>query len=622
MNERLLFTRPSSRISVVFILAALTVLTLPLGAGAGEDGGPETHPLEPPDISSPEATLNTFLTEATAAIEASYVGNREAVGAHRDRMFQTLEVDVPSSEPELRALVESSLYLLEILIRIDIPARKEIPGPDLDPQRMPAYWTIPRTELRIVRIDSAVGAPPQYRFSAETVARAPEFFERAKSLPVKKRFAKFDGVQEKYRLQPGFAAPASFHRAVEALPSRWFVTLGGVPLWKWSALIILVLVGLIFFGLTHRVTGFIADRAGSTSRVTARLGALRPVVAIALIAFIQRGITDWIRLTGAERAVTLGVLSALAHLAVIWLLFTVARLVADAIIHVRDMRAYALDAQLVRLLSKLGAVLLAVYALMSLAESLGMPVAPMLAGLGVGGLAVALAVRPTLENVIGGFVLFADAPVRVGELCRFGDTLGTVEAIGLRSVRVRGIDRTVITIPNADFAQLELTNLSRRDSMLLRTTLQLRYETTPDQLRLVLVRLRELLIQHPRVLPDPARVRFVGYGSSSLDVEVFAYVATQDRNEFVAIQEDVMLRIKDIVEDAGCGFAFPSQTLYLAQSEDPDPGLAKAAEAEVACWRGENRLPFPDHDADLRRKLADTLDYPPSGSGTKWSAPS
>lgn len=210
MTERLLFIRPSSRTSLVLILAALAVLALPLGAGASESDGLDTHPLDPPDVSSPEATLYTFLTEATAAIEASYVGNRAAVGAHRDRLFQTLEVDVPSNEPELRALVESSLDLLEILIRIDIPARKEIPGPDLDPERMPAYWTIPRTELRLVRIDSAVGAPPHYRFSAETVARVPEFYERAKSLPVKKRFAKFDGVQEKYRLQPGFAAPAFF----------------------------------------------------------------------------------------------------------------------------------------------------------------------------------------------------------------------------------------------------------------------------------------------------------------------------------------------------------------------------------------------------------------------------
>ncbi|MGB5195037.1 MAG: hypothetical protein WBN70_18775, partial [Polyangiales bacterium] len=160
-----------------------------------------------------------------------------------------------------------------------------------------------------MQTDSSAGAPPQYRFSAETVARAPEFYERVKSLPVKKRFAKFDGVQEKYRLQPGFSAPAFLHRVVEALSSRWFVTFGGVPLWKWSALSVLLFMGLILFGLAYRSTGWVADRAQSTSSVTAQLRALRPVVAIALIALLQQGIADWIRLTGTERVVTLGLLS-------------------------------------------------------------------------------------------------------------------------------------------------------------------------------------------------------------------------------------------------------------------------------------------------------------------------
>jgi MscS family membrane protein len=296
---------------------------------------------------------------------------------------------------------------------------------------------------------------------------------------------------------------------------------------------------------------------------------------IALIAFMRHVVIDWIRVIGREREVTLGALSVLAHLTVIWLLFLVARLFADAVIRMREMGAYALDAQLVRLVSKLVAVLLSLYALTSLADSLGVPVAPMLAGLGVGGLAVALAVRPTLENVVGGFVLFADAPVRVGEFCRFGDKLGTVEAIGLRSVRVRGIDRTVITIPNADFSQLELVNFSRRDSILLQATLQLVYETTPDQLRLVLVRLRELLLEHPKISPEPARVRFIRYGESSLDVEIFAYVMTRDFNEFLAIQEELNLRIKDLVEDAGSGFAFPSQTLYVAPSDDAERSIPR-----------------------------------------------
>lgn len=88
-------------------------------------------------------------------------------------------------------------------------------------------------------------------------------------------------------------------------------------------------------------------------------------------------------------------------------------------------------------------------------------------------------VRPTLENIVGGFILFADKPVRVGEFCLFGDKMGTVEEIGLRSTRIRALDRTVITVPNADFAQHQIINFTRRDQMLMQTTLGLRYETTP-----------------------------------------------------------------------------------------------------------------------------------------------
>lgn len=151
------------------------------------------------------------------------------------------------------------------------------------------------------------------------------------------------------------------------------------------------------------------------------------------------------------------------------------------------------------------------------------------------------------------------------------------------------------------------------------TTLQLRYETTPDQLRLVLARLRELLLAHPKVSPDPARVRFVGYGGSSLEVEIFAFVETRDWNEFLAIQEDLNLRIKDVVVDAGTSFAFPSRTIYLTQSEDLDAKRTKAAEDEVARWRSEKKLPFPEHDEGARRDLSGTLDYPPHGSATGGS---
>jgi MscS family membrane protein len=217
---------------------------------------------------------------------------------------------------------------------------------------------------------------------------------------VKKRYASFEGVKERYRLRPGFAAPAFVHRTVEALPSGWFATLGGAPRWKWLAVALVAVMAPMLFGLGYRLARSLDDGTRSTSGLAAWVHPLLAIGTIALVAFVRRVVTDWIRVTGVEREVILGVLSVLAHFSVIWLLFLVAKLFANTVIRMREMGASALDARLVRLVSKLVAVLLTLYALTSLAESLGVPVAPVLAGLGVGGLAVALAVRPTCSESI------------------------------------------------------------------------------------------------------------------------------------------------------------------------------------------------------------------------------
>jgi hypothetical protein len=172
-------------------------------------------------------------------------------------------------------------------------------------------------------------------------------------------------------------------------------------------------------------------------------------------------------------------------------------------------------------------------------------------------------------------------PVPAESLLRSGDRLGTVEEVGLRSTRVRTLDRTLVTVPNGEFASLQLENYTRRDRIWLRATLGLRYETTPDQLRCVLEDLRRLLRLDARVDPDPARVRFVGFGAYSLDLEVFAYVRTADYGEFLAIQEDLYLAMMDVVAAAGTSFAFPSQTIYGASDPGLDAERARAAEARA-----------------------------------------
>ncbi len=204
--------------------------------------------------------------------------------------------------------------------------------------------------------------------------------------------------------------------------------------------------------------------------------------------------------------------------------------------------------------------------------------------------------------------------MKVGDFGNYADVLGTVEAIGLRSTRIRGNDRTLTTIPNATLSKSAIVNFAQRDRMLLKTVLGLRCETSPGQLRFVLAKLREMLLSHPRIAPDPVRVRFSGFGESTLNIEVVAYALTSDWAEFLGIQEDVFFRVMEIVEQGGTGFAFPSQMHYEAQKYGLDTEKARAAEHEVSQWKNENRFPFPDFSPDYARKLHGTIDFPPAGS--------
>jgi MscS family membrane protein len=169
-------------------------------------------------------------------------------------------------------------------------------------------------------------------------------------------------------------------------------------------------------------------------------------------------------------------------------------------------------------------------------------------------------------------------------------------------------------VPNPDFSQRELHDYTRRRRRLYQTILGLRYETSTEQLRYVIAELREMLLGHPKVSPDNLYVRFGGFGAYSLDVAVFAYIRTRDRLTYRAIREDINLRIMNIVEEAGTGFAFPSQTAYLGRDSGVDAERGREAEVQVQEWRSKGQLPFPEFDEAIRGQKEDVLDYPPEGS--------
>ena len=391
-----------------------------------------------------------------------------------------------------------------------------------------------------------------------------------------------------------------------------------IALWQWLGLMVLVVLAFLISWLG--ANGVLALGRPLVARsqtdfddrlLAAVLGPLRLVIGI--LAFHLGSLT--LSLSVPARLFFSGMATALALLALTWLVFRVIDIFGNVVEKRFKDQGVGGTNRFVPLGRKTLKATLGVLAFLVFVDSFTpFEVTALIAGLGVGGIAVALAAQKTLENVFGYLMIIADRPVAEGDFCRFGDQIGTVEEFGLRSTKMRTLDRTVVTIPNSEFSSMKLENFAKRDRIRFHTILGLRYETTPDQLRHLLVEIRRLLLSHAKVHPDPARVRFVGFGAYSLDVEISAYVCTSDWAEFLGVREDLLLRLMDIVAASGSGFAFPSHTTYVARDDGLDAERVRTAEEKVRAWRERGELPLPDFAEKSKTALNDTVRYPPEGS--------
>lgn len=599
---------------VIRWLAAILATFLLLDAALASD---PAYPLQPVDRSSPRAALRSFLAAADALGEflvhdylpsPSHASFRQAIRLSEDVLHGLDLSELPAGGRE-KASRAAAIALYEILSRIPLPPFEEIPDAgELAPtgDNGPVHWVVPHTEIVLIRIPGGPQAG-QFLFSPETVARAEDFYERVRKLPYS-RTVPIKHIHELVTVGGGWMVPYSW---IQSLPEQLRAPVASQAVWKWIGIALVLSILVVLLLLAYRFSRS-WDHRSPLVRALAHLAV--PVSLFAATPFVAYLALVQLNFTGSVgTAIQLGA-TALMFIVGAWLSWRLAPVVAEAVIASPRICNEPSHAHVIRVGSGLLGLLGALALLAVGADRLGVPVYGIVAGLGVGGLTIALAARASVENLIGGMSLFADKPVRVGEFCKYGDAQGTVEAIGIRSSRIRGVDRTITTIPNAVMARLPIVNYSRRDRMLFKTVLGVRCETSAEQMRYLLVRLRELLLSHPQVHHDPARVRFVGFAASSLDIEIFAYITTTKSAEFLAIQEDLLLRIIDIVEESGVAFAFPSQTLYLNRDQLPDEAQGKAAEAAVQEWRARGRLPFPDFSPEEAERYRGSLAYPPPGS--------
>lgn len=261
--------------------------------------------------------------------------------------------------------------------------------------------------------------------------------------------------------------------------------------------------------------------------------------------------------------------------------------------------------------AKVALILIGIIAILS---AVGVDVETYMAALGIGGIAIALGAQKTIENFVGSVALVSDQPLRVGDFCKIGDISGTVEQIGMRSTRLRTGERTVVTIPNGDLSASRIENFAHRDRFLFDPVFEFRPETTPDQIRFLLVELRSILYSHPQVNPEPAKIRFTEITTSSVKLEVYAYIEAPNFDTFQEIQEDILLRMMDVVEQSGTAFATPVQTVHLSR----DKGILEEKSAEIAAkikeWKDTEQLQVPKFDPDKIQEIKESIKYPDEGS--------
>jgi len=548
------------------IACAASVFLVAIFSFPGPALGQSQNPLKPLDTSSPRATLQSFWVQS-AKVEQSLTAYRQ--NQSFDQYINTLRTFAPvrqlfdlSETPEAfkREVGGASFsYLHDVLVRLPPIDPESVPGgAEFDPESVEA-WTYPDTEIVIRRIDEGPNRGT-YRFSTATVKRLPDFHRAIIRLPAIRPTDYPNARQKVLR----FTGPLFPLVITDQIPPRLRFNLLGTPLWKVLFTLLVGLAVVFFTVIWARLVVKSATGGSAPRRFVCRFSV--PVVLTGLIYASHSVLIEFqLNISGSFAQLVSLIVSVGLSLSLAWAGWLFVHLIVETIIALPSIPEQSYDAHLLRLLARVLGGLAAAGIIVWGANEIGIPAAGLLAGLGVGGFALALAAQSTVENLFGGVSIFADRPFRVGDFIHYGNSDGIVEMIGPRSSRIRGLDGTLTTVPNSDLSKMHITNYSMRNKCFFHHIVGVRYETTPDQFDGLLNELRDRIAAHPMVeeTADFPRIRLLRFGEFSIDIDVRAYVLTTDFAEFLTVQQELLIDIMRVVDEAGSGFAFPSVTNYL-----------------------------------------------------------
>jgi MscS family membrane protein len=281
-------------------------------------------------------------------------------------------------------------------------------------------------------------------------------------------------------------------------------------------------------------------------------------------AFIIIGLHLFFALIFWETPIIKNILNTLIVFDIFWAILAIAEALRG-VFHATTAKFHSdLSKEMGDFILKIVKILIGGLGLAAMLQVWGINVTALVASLGLGGLAFALAAKDTASNLFGSFALLADKSIRIGEWIKVGDTEGVVEAIGMRTTKIRSFQKSLITVPNQVVANTPIENFSRRGIRRIKMNVGLTYGTTKAQIVAIVEEIKYMLHNHEGISKkDTLLVNFESFGDSSLNIFIYTFTSTANWDKYLDIREDVHFQIMQIVEENGSGFAFPSQSIYV-----------------------------------------------------------
>jgi len=550
-------------------LALLVYQLWVMPANAGEE-----NPLKPIDTSSPRTTLQGFLEfmnegyKTGVGLIQPYLDSSnlyltpEQVASMHDTLYlqESAQRSLDLSELPPAIVHESSrrlaIQLKEVLDRIDLPPVESIPDVQTMTKAEFKRWTIPGTEIQIAEVKTGPRTG-EYLFTPETLNRLPEFYAKVRGLPNKPGASV--GWYDLSTYSPIGVAMA-LHRIV---PPRWLVDSPRYrtrvlfldqPVWRWLGIVVVLGAGFSVAYWCFRLSRYWAGRAAPTGKWSELLRPLSIVIVTPIAAVI---LAEAIRVSGTLYDVTTRSLWTVFFLALTWLVWVAGGVIAESVISVERLRTSSIDSQLIRLMLRLLTIIVAIAILIRGADRIGLPAYSVLAGLGVGGLAVALAAQQTLANLLGSLIIMFEKPFAIGHAIKLKDIEGTVESVGFRSTRIRTPSNSLLTIPSSQLVNSPIDNMEMRKYRQVRTELNLTYDTPHGKIEDFLEGIKHILLAHPNTRKDNIQAVLYDLGPDSLNILLNFFLQVPDRATELNERERILLDILILADAKGIRFATP-----------------------------------------------------------------